>query len=386
MKKNVKLSIIPASRPVPRSFSKAGSLCVGWCVIFLLISVICVPQNVGINIVIPDPSALLDLTSTEQGFLIPRMTTGLRDAISNPAESLLIFNTTTECFEFYYDGSWYEIGCTTETFTCGTSTVDDIEGNTYNTILIGTQCWLKENMRTTKYPDNSAITKGDKEDDDSELIDDWDIDHAWYSCPPNTANNAEDCAAAASMGLLYQWSAAMYGAASCNGTGSSQPECSSPVQGICPDGWHIPSHYEWRALEQQICSDNGGGSCSTDFPYDETTASFCGTNGEGSDMAGDDAIQDWTNSCNAHDDNTDCGDLDSDSHFEDSGLDIFSSGARGTAGNYDGRAYRAYLWTSTEYQIDVTRAWRRYIRWSQTNALGDNQPKSMGYAVRCVLD
>jgi hypothetical protein len=49
----------------------------------------------------PDSSAMLDVKSTSKGVLIPRMTTAQRDAITNPAESLIIFNTTTQCYEGY---------------------------------------------------------------------------------------------------------------------------------------------------------------------------------------------------------------------------------------------------------------------------------------------
>jgi hypothetical protein len=45
-------------------------------------------------------------------------------------------------------------------FTCGPSTVTDVDNNSYNTVQIGSQCWMKENLRTTKKPDGSAITKG----------------------------------------------------------------------------------------------------------------------------------------------------------------------------------------------------------------------------------
>jgi len=121
-------------------------------------------QNVGINIATPDSSALLDLTSTEQGLLIPRMTTLQRDAInvSESPNSVMIFNTTTECFEFYYDGSWYEIGCATETFTCGTSTVTfDYSGSsvTYGTVVgQNSTCWLDRNLGASNTVDPADYT------------------------------------------------------------------------------------------------------------------------------------------------------------------------------------------------------------------------------------
>jgi hypothetical protein len=58
-----------------------------------------------------DASAILDVSSTSQGLLIPRMTTVQRDKISSPVLSLLIFNTTTNCFEAYVNGTWYSVSC-----------------------------------------------------------------------------------------------------------------------------------------------------------------------------------------------------------------------------------------------------------------------------------
>ena len=61
----------------------------------------------------PDPSAMLDVKSTDLGMLIPRMTSAQRDAITNPAEGLLIFNITTHCYEGYstQDVRWYAFRC-----------------------------------------------------------------------------------------------------------------------------------------------------------------------------------------------------------------------------------------------------------------------------------
>ena len=68
-------------------------------------------QNIGINQPNPDSSAVLDVTSTDKGLLMPRMTTTQRDAITSPAQSLLIYNITTKCFEFWENGVWHSLGC-----------------------------------------------------------------------------------------------------------------------------------------------------------------------------------------------------------------------------------------------------------------------------------
>ncbi len=72
--------------------------------------------NVGIGTNNPHNSAKLDITSNNSGLLIPRMTTAERNAISNPAHSLLIFNTTVNCYQGYNANAaiWEDIHC----FTC----------------------------------------------------------------------------------------------------------------------------------------------------------------------------------------------------------------------------------------------------------------------------
>ena len=81
----------------------------------VLMSVQMYGQNVGIgaNTFTPDNSALLEIRGTK-GLLIPRMTTAQRDSMtlsSTPAQSLLIFNTTTKCYEGYVDGQWNQLWC-----------------------------------------------------------------------------------------------------------------------------------------------------------------------------------------------------------------------------------------------------------------------------------
>jgi uncharacterized protein (TIGR02145 family) len=78
-----------------------------------LLTINCFSQGVAINTTgtKADVSAMLDISSTSQGLLIPRMSVIQRNNIPSPALSLLIFNTTTNCFEAYINGSWYSVSC-----------------------------------------------------------------------------------------------------------------------------------------------------------------------------------------------------------------------------------------------------------------------------------
>ncbi len=62
--------------------------------------------SVGIGTTAPNASAILDLSSTSRGFLPPKMTTAQRDAISGPAEGLIIYNTDSHNVQFFNGTSW----------------------------------------------------------------------------------------------------------------------------------------------------------------------------------------------------------------------------------------------------------------------------------------
>ena len=112
----------------------------------------------------------------------------------------------------------------------GTPTVTDVEGNIYNTLQIGNQCWMKENLRTSHYSDSTAIQIIQQNYYYSN-----EVPYCYY---PN--NNIQNLPV---YGYLYNWPAVMHGAP----YGSySNP---SGVQGICPVGWHVPSKDEWNIME-----------------------------------------------------------------------------------------------------------------------------------------
>lgn len=58
----------------------------------------------------PDSSAILDAKSTSKGFLPPRMTTTQRNAITNPAEGLQIYNTDCKTLQYFNGNVWISLG------------------------------------------------------------------------------------------------------------------------------------------------------------------------------------------------------------------------------------------------------------------------------------
>lgn len=85
----------------------------------LILSAIANAQ-VGIGTVNPDPSAILDLSSENKGMLVPRMSLEKRDLISQPADGLLIYNTTTKGFNYFQSG-WKDFSSNYKHVTSSTS-------------------------------------------------------------------------------------------------------------------------------------------------------------------------------------------------------------------------------------------------------------------------
>jgi hypothetical protein len=92
-------------------------------------------NNVGIGTAVPDPSAILDLTSGTKGFLAPRVTTAQRNNIVSPATGLLVYDTDFQCF-YYFDSGWKSLctstgsGATGPTGSTGPTGANGANGNT----------------------------------------------------------------------------------------------------------------------------------------------------------------------------------------------------------------------------------------------------------------
>jgi hypothetical protein len=75
-------------------------------------------QSVGIGTNNPDASAILDVSGTNGGLLIPRLTAAQRDAITSPAKGLVVFNSTDNNF-YCFDGAWKKLSSATEVWNLG---------------------------------------------------------------------------------------------------------------------------------------------------------------------------------------------------------------------------------------------------------------------------
>ncbi len=180
-----------------------------------------VNKNVGINNTEPASSALVDMTSTTKGFLPPRMTTVQRNDITTPSAGLIIYNNSTGMINYFSGSRWLNLdGTLADNWVCGQPVTDSRDLKVYATVLIGTQCWMAQNLNigtlifpTANQTNNSIIEK---------------------YCYNNIESYCDI------YGGLYQWEEAM------------QYVATAGVQGICPAGWHLPTDAEWTILTNYL--------------------------------------------------------------------------------------------------------------------------------------
>ena len=228
-------------------------------------------------------------------------------------------------------------------FTCGTSTISDIDGNSYNTVSIGTQCWTKENLKVTKYNDGTAIPN-------SATGGSVGTSRTWQDLTTGAytiyANESSSDANATNYGFLYNWYAAV----------GIVTNLGSPTKNICPIGWRVPTDGEWTSLIQFIVPSETLG---TSPGIQSTTA--------GTLMKKNDTL--WTfNTGN----NT-------------SGFSALPGGYRNFDGSFFNGRYVAFFWSATD--VGGNFAWYRYLYDVDFTVLRKSDyDKSVGASVRCLRD
>jgi uncharacterized protein (TIGR02145 family) len=198
-------------------------------------------------------------------------------------------------------------------FDCGDTLVDSRDGHPYTTIQIGSQCWMQENL-------------------DYETGTNW----CYY-------NNTAYCDV---FGRLYTWETIMAGAFSSNSIPSG-------VQGICPEGWHLPSDAEWCIVTQ--------------FMDSTVNCEFTGYNGTdiGIKMK---SIWGWSSGGNG---------------TNESGFNALPSGCMGIY-HFDDLYLFSYFWSTTE--DDPGYAWLMKLNYGLPTIGRYFSLKNRGYSVRCIKD
>lgn len=209
---------------------------------------------------------------------------------------------------------------------------DSRDNQIYKTVTIGTQTWMAENLNigtridgTTASTNNGTIEKYCQENDPNFCV---------------------------TFGGLYTWDESM------------QYSFTEGTQGICPDGWHLPTDAEWMVLEEFLgmCSGTGSG-CS------ESTGAR-GTN-QGSQLAGSQLL--WSSSA-----------ISTDPEFGLSGFDAKPGGYKTSSGSLTHLYESAFFWTS---KVSTgSNAWQRQIYTLDSEVYRNSFGRTEGYSVRCIKD
>ena len=217
------------------------------------------------------------------------------------------------------------------------TTVTDIDGNTYNTVLIGTQVWLKENLKVTKFRNGDIIGSTIPVN-----LNIGELNTTPYQWPYDGLESNVEI-----YGRLYTWHAA------------------TDSRGVCPTGWHLPSDSEWTTLKNYLIA-NG-------YNYDGKTT---GQN-EAKALATD---YGWSISTN----NGAVGNTDFPTYRNKSKFSALPGGYREYIGEFKRGGDCGFWWTSD--QNGPNEAWRRLICSDATYSASNFFWKSYGQSIRCIWD
>ena len=217
--------------------------------------------------------------------------------------------------------------------------IDSRDNTEYSWVQIGSQTWMAENLKYLP----SVVGPGTGSNSEAYCYV-YGYDGTSISAAKATENYA-------TYGVLYNWTAAMNGAESSDANPSG-------VQGICPDGWHLPSDAEWKQLEMYL-------------GMSETDVNSTGWRGtvEGGKLK-EAGTTHWADP-NAGANN-------------ESGFTALPGGYRSNTGCFYDIRNNGNWWSSTEY--GTNNAWDRRLSCSNSGVGRVDSNKSLGFSVRCLRD
>jgi uncharacterized protein (TIGR02145 family) len=217
----------------------------------------------------------------------------------------------------------------------------DVNGNIYLTVRIGEQTWMAENLRVTRYPDGTAIPLAE----DSAVWFHFTRETHGYCWPGNYMSQGY------AFGALYSWPAA---AAAHDGIRSVK----EGMQGVCPDGWHLPTDEEWKQLEM-----------------------FLGMSREEADA---DKWRGTDQGAKLKHKGTGYWKAPNAGATDEVGFSALPGGFRHGSAQFHGITETARFWTSTQNGYGYV--WYRGVDYDHTDVYRDFSGVYRGHSVRCVKD
>jgi len=205
----------------------------------------------------------------------------------------------------------------------------DIDGYSFDTVRLGNQTWMAENLRVTRYNDGRSIPN-------PVTVNSWSKNTVGGYCEvSNTSSNT------ITYGLLYNWFAVNTGK-------------------LCPIGWHVPSDYEWSILQNYLISAKYG---------------YGGSNSIGKSIA---SSTSWTSS-------TTFGTVGYDTAKNNkSGFSALAAGTRSVKGDFLNFGDFAAWWTTYDWKDGTASV--KYLGSVETTILGETKYKNEGMSIRCLKD
>jgi len=216
----------------------------------------------------------------------------------------------------------------------------DIDQNIYYTVTIGSQVWMAENLKALRYSDGRSIPRVEDR-------------LTWYNFAMYTRAYCwydNYGAIGATYGALYTWPSAM-------DIDSREEIKPGRIQGVCPDGWHLPSDDEWKQLEMFL------GMSRTD----SDSEGWRGTD-EGGNLKHN-GSQPWQSPNTGADD--------------ESGFTALPSGWRDGAGYFKNMGTATRFWSSS---IRGDYAWTRQLDYNSSQINRTTKGLYEGISVRCIKD
>ena len=209
---------------------------------------------------------------------------------------------------------------------CGT--VTDIDGNVYQTVTIGTQVWMMENLKVTHYRNGDPIPHVTDNGEWESLSEGacWEYDNEVHNVPTH--------------GRLYNWFAV------------------NDSRNICPEGWHVPTDEEWKQLEMYL-----------GMSQSEADATVWRGTDEGGKLK-EAGYAHWF--------------FPNTGATNESGFTASANSNRYYDGTFINMRYSAHYWSLSA--SGSLSAWYRYLGYNNSEVGRNSHNKNCGFTVRCVKD